>query len=102
MRTRSTLLLLAAFAGSAGLTLAAVPGGAAGRQAAPPARVPAPSLTTPASAVKAPDADGFIQRWLILEPISVSGQLGDRAVQATVREGVFSQSTCGNPATATK
>ena len=89
MGTRSTILFLAVFAGTVGSTFAAVPGGSAGRQAAPPARVPAPSLTTPASAVKAPDLDGFIQRWLILEPIRVSGQLGDSVVQATVKKEYF-------------
>jgi hypothetical protein len=81
--------LFLAFAGAVGPALAAVRGGPTGRQAAPPARVPAPSLTSPASAVKAPDADGFIRRWLILEPISVSGQLGDSAVQTTVKKEYF-------------
>jgi hypothetical protein len=89
MRTRSTILFFIAFAGTGGLAFAAEPGGPARRQAAVPARVPAPSLTTLASAVKAPDPDGFIQRWLILEPIPVSGALGDAAVQATVKKEYF-------------
>ncbi|MBN2000839.1 hypothetical protein JW935_25035, partial [candidate division KSB1 bacterium] len=38
-------------------------------------------ITRPASAEKVPNADGFIQRWLILEPIPASG-LTDSAVQA--------------------
>jgi hypothetical protein len=50
-----------------------------------PVRVPASSFTRPSSAEKAPDADGFIQRWLILEPIRVSGQLTDSAVKATLK-----------------
>jgi hypothetical protein len=41
------------------------------------ARQIAPTLLRPASATKAPDANGFLQRWLILDPIRVSGQLTD-------------------------
>ena len=33
---------------------------------------------------KAPDANGFLQRWLVLEPIRVGGQLTDSAVQTAV------------------
>jgi len=52
------------------------------------ARRPAPSLTRPAASEKAPDAEGFIQRWLILEPIRANG-LTDSAVQAAVRTEYF-------------
>jgi hypothetical protein len=48
----------------------------------------APSLTRPDSAEKAPNAAGFIQRWLILEPISCNG-LTDNAVQAAVKAEYF-------------
>ena len=48
------------------------------------ARRPAPSLTRPGTPAKAPTADGFLQRWLVLEPIRVAGQLTDSAVQAVV------------------
>jgi len=48
----------------------------------------APSLTHPDSAEKAPNAAGFIQRWLILEPISCNG-LTDSAVQAAVKREYF-------------
>jgi len=41
------------------------------------------------SAEKAPSANGFLQRWLILEPIRVSGQLTDSAVQAAVKKEYF-------------
>lgn len=57
--------------------------------AADAARPPAASLTRPEGAEKAPSADGFIQRWLILEPIRVTNQLGDNAVKATVRKEYF-------------
>jgi hypothetical protein len=61
--------------------------GAAQRSA--PARGPAPSLVSPGSAPKAPDAAGFLQRWLILEPIRVAPQLTDSAVQAVVKKEYF-------------
>ena len=53
------------------------------------ARGPAPSLTRPTSTAKAPNADGFLQRWLVLEPIRVNGQLTDSAVQTTVKTQYF-------------
>lgn len=59
---------------------------AAPRGTAPP---PASSLARPVSTEKSPDAQGFLQRWLILEPISMSGQLTDRAVQATIQKEYF-------------
>lgn len=53
------------------------------------ARRPAPSLTRPTSAEKAPDADGFIQRWLILEPIRTSTSLADNAIKEAVKKEYF-------------
>ena len=50
--------------------------------------VPAPTLTTPATAEKAPNAEGFIQRWLLLEPIPANG-LTDSAVQGLVKKEYF-------------
>jgi hypothetical protein len=53
----------------------------------------ASNLTQPASAEKATDADGFIQRWLVLEPIPISirsnAQLVDSFVQATIKTDYF-------------
>jgi hypothetical protein len=46
------------------------------------------TLTKPASPEKAPNADGFIQRWLVLEPIAANG-VTDNAVQALVRKEHF-------------
>lgn len=51
-------------------------------------RRPAPSLTRPDSAEKAPNTDGFIQRWIVLEPIRANG-LTDSAVQAAVKADYF-------------
>ena len=70
---------LAVLAGSALLAIAA--GGDA-------AEVLGPTLMSPASPEKAPDPDGFIQRWLLLEPISANG-LTDSAVQAAVNKPYF-------------
>jgi hypothetical protein len=52
------------------------------------AQTPPSTLTSPASPLKAPDADGFIQRWLLLEPIGANG-LTDAIVQAAVKKEYF-------------
>jgi hypothetical protein len=49
----------------------------------------AQTLVAPTSPVKPADADGFLQRWVILEPIRVAGQLTDSAVQAAVKTEYF-------------
>jgi hypothetical protein len=64
------------------LAAVVVPGLAVAQATA--ARVPAASLVEPRGREQAPDADGFLQRWLILEPIPVDGRLTDVAVRATV------------------
>ena len=46
-------------------------------------------LARAAATAKAPDADGFLQRWMILEPIRVAGQLTDAAVQTLVKTTHF-------------
>jgi hypothetical protein len=53
------------------------------------ARGPARSLVPPTSPAKPPDANGFLQRWLLLEPIRVSGQLTDSAVRTLVKAEYF-------------
>ena len=58
--------------------------GAARSQSAA-ARRPAPSLVPPATPSRTPNADGFLQRWLILEPIRATGQLTEGAVQTLVK-----------------
>jgi hypothetical protein len=52
------------------------------------AQAPASTLTNPTSPEKAPNADGFIQRWLLLKPIGANG-LTDSAVQAAVKKEYF-------------
>jgi len=50
---------------------------------------PASTLVRPASPTKAPDADGFLRRWLLLEPIRVSGQLTQTAVREAIKTEYF-------------
>ena len=52
-------------------------------------RGPAPSLVSPKSPVTAPRADGFLRRWLVLEPVRTKGQLTESAVQAAVKTDIF-------------
>jgi cephalosporin-C deacetylase-like acetyl esterase len=52
------------------------------------AQVAPVTLTAPTSAEKAPNADGFIQRWLLLEPIETNG-LTESAVRAAVTKDYF-------------
>jgi hypothetical protein len=55
----------------------------------PAARPPAATLASPKSPTRAPDAAGFLQRWLILEPIKVPPLLTDSAVRAAVSKDYF-------------
>jgi len=52
-------------------------------------RPPAATLARATSATKIPNPDGFIQRWLLLEPIKTNGQLTDTAVQTAVKTDYF-------------
>jgi hypothetical protein len=76
MIEKHALVIVAALAG----TIAAPPA----RAQSSAARGPAPSLTRPTSPAKPANAEGFLQRWLILEPIRVTAQLTDSAVQAAL------------------
>lgn len=51
-------------------------------------QTPPVTLAKPATPTKAPHADGFIQRWLLLEPIAAAG-LTDNAVQSLVKKDLF-------------
>jgi hypothetical protein len=48
-----------------------------------------PTIVRPATATKPAGTNGFLQRWLILEPIGVPGQLTDNAVRTTVSRDYF-------------
>jgi metallo-beta-lactamase class B len=52
------------------------------------AQTPPVTLTKPTTAEKAPNVDGFIQRWFILEPIAANG-LTQSAVQELVKNEPF-------------
>lgn len=52
------------------------------------AQAPAPTLKSPASPQAAPDRDGFIRRWLLLEPIASSG-LTENVVREAVKKEYF-------------
>ena len=75
---------LAVLVGSALLAIAATGDAARGQ---------APTLTRPASPTKAPDPGGFLQRWLLLEPIRVqvrsNQELTDSFVQAAIKKERF-------------
>ena len=91
---RHLLLSAPVVLAGAGLLAIAAGGGQAGGPgaqtvpAATPGRGPAPTLTAPTGPSKAPAADGFIQRWLLLEPIPANG-LTDSIVQAAVKKEYF-------------
>lgn len=52
------------------------------------AQTPPSTLSAPTSPKRIPSADGFLPRWLLLEPIGVNG-LTDSAVQAIVKKEYF-------------
>lgn len=85
---RPALAMAAALAATAIVTVA-------GAQTTPtpsptaPARAPAPSLTRPTSAPKPLNVDGFLQRWLLLEPLPTPGQLTESAVRTAVSADDF-------------
>jgi len=81
------LALLSFVAASSGQTRGAAPNQPAAA-AAKPGRGPAPTLTAPNTPSKAPSPEGFIQRWLLLEPIPANG-LTDSQVQAIVKKEYF-------------
>jgi hypothetical protein len=87
MKEQAIFSTLALAALAATMTLAAAPG-ERGAGAGGAASGPAPTLSSPATPTRAPDAEGFIQRWLILEPIPVNG-LTDSAVQTAVKTEYF-------------
>jgi hypothetical protein len=85
MTTSRTILLSATaiLAATTFCTFAGRGGGAGGGGAQAPV-----TLTRPETPTKAPSPDGFIQRWLVLDPISASG-VTQNAVQAMVKKEYF-------------
>lgn len=64
-------------------------GGLAGTGSDLGAGTPAATLARPTTPSKAPDPSGFIQRWMVLEPIPVGGGVTDAAVRAAVGKEYF-------------
>ncbi len=60
------------------------------------AQVPAATLLAPTGAAKVVNGDGFLRRWLLLEPIGANG-LTDSAVQAAVKKEYFPGQFTGVP-----
>jgi hypothetical protein len=79
--------LLLSMVAAATINIAEAPGQSS-RGSANPAGGPALTLTRPANPTKAPDEEGFIRRWLILEPIPANG-LTESIVQAAVKREYF-------------
>ena len=50
-------------------------------------RPPAPTLSCPTTPAKAADADGFLRRWLVLEPIRATPSLTDSDFCARFLDG---------------
>jgi len=90
MRTfkRDASFLVVVLAAVAVLLVNAVSGGAAA--------VPASTLSPPKTADLKPGPDGFIRRWLVLEPIAATG-LTESIVQAAVRKGPFANEPLAIP-----
>jgi hypothetical protein len=65
-----------------------VPGSTAPAQDPHPPAVPADTLMKPTAIAKPPSPDGFIQRWMVLEPIPANA-LTQNAVQAEVHKEYF-------------
>jgi hypothetical protein len=66
------------------LILVCLVGAATAMTRAQDARPPAPTLSRPASPTKAADSDGFLRRWLVLEPIRTTTSLADSAVRTLI------------------
>ena len=77
-------LVLVAALSSAASAFSRLP--AQGSEGRATSRPPAASLARPVSPAKPAGADGFIQRWLLLEPIRVPGQLTESAVRTAVEK----------------
>lgn len=82
MKRVSTKQLMATLALGTAATLCAQP------PAAPIVKAPAPTLKAPAGPKATPDADGFIRRWMLLEPIPANG-LTENVVREAVKKEYF-------------
>jgi hypothetical protein len=89
-------LALAAGIVLAGASARTQPGAQPAAKPAGP-RPPAATLAPAGRAASAPGPDGFIRRWLVLEPLPVDGQLTQSAVTAIVRQPPFADAITAVP-----
>jgi hypothetical protein len=87
MKAPSLFIALLLITIAAVINIAETPG-QSGRGPANSTRSEAPTLTSQSTPTKVPDEEGFIRRWLVLEPIGANG-LTDSAVQAIVKKEYF-------------
>jgi len=59
--------------------------------------LPATALSKPSTPTRAVDARGFIHRWLVLEPISVSSQLTEGPVKESIKGAMLPGSATSVP-----
>jgi hypothetical protein len=64
-------------------------------QAAPSGRSIAPFFTRAASSPKAVDADGFLRRWLLLEPVNKPSRTNTNLTSVYVRKTLLSDDSAG-------
>jgi hypothetical protein len=86
MSARGSIRRLGSIAVTVVVTAGIFPGAAA--QSSQP-RAAAPTLVSPKTPASTPRADGFLRRWLVLEPVRTKGQLTESAVQAAVKTDIF-------------
>jgi hypothetical protein len=86
MSARGSVRRLGSIAVTVVVTAGIFPGAAA--QSSQP-RAAAPTLVSPKTPASTPRADGFLRRWLVLEPVRTKGQLTESAVQAAVKTDIF-------------
>jgi hypothetical protein len=65
--------------------IAAAPAPGAAQANAAPRQLPETALSRPSTPTRPVDARGFIQRWMVLEPISVSSQLTEGPVKESIK-----------------
>jgi hypothetical protein len=95
MKARSLFIALLLPTIAAAIHLTEAPG-QSGRGSANSSGGQTPTIMSPATPTKAPDEEGFIRRWLVLEPIAANG-LTDSAVQTIVKKEYFADQFTGIP-----
>ncbi len=85
------MLIFALLAVSTFLVFSIAPAGADNNAKKSDTRTIAPYFTPATSSPKAPDADGFLQRWLLLEPINKPNRTNTVFTDSYVREALYTE-----------